>query len=73
MEIEYQNHSRRTKKAKEFWLRVARDYMSVEKGGGGLSAAQIVKKYTNPLTRKNYTRAHIYWILNRVSKGVRLL
>ena len=64
MEITYQKHSKRKKKAIEFWLKVAKEY------NDGLTAEVIAKKYTNPLTRRNYTRAHIYWILDRIGKGL---
>lgn len=64
MKIEYQGHTRRTKKAVEFWLSVAKDY------NDGMAPENIAMKYINPRTGKNYTREHIYWILSRVRKGI---
>lgn len=64
MRIEYQKHGKRKKQAVTFWLQVAEDY------NNGMTAEQIAKKYKNPLTSKNYTRAHIYWILARLNAGI---
>jgi len=64
MDIEYQGHSRRSKKAIELWLNVAKDY------NDGMAPEEIANKYVNPKTGKNYTREHIYWILARVRKGL---
>lgn len=63
MKIKYQGHSRRTERAKELWVKIATDY------NAGLSPEQIRKRYTNPNTNKPYTRAYIYWVLNRVKNS----
>jgi len=60
MEIKYQGHEQRKRKASDLWLRVGTDY------NGGMPAREIAKRYTNPKTGKHYTREHIYWILNKL-------
>ena len=60
MKIQYQNHEKRKKVAKDFWLRVVTDY------NGGMSAETIASRYRNPKTKKAYTRQHIYLILRKM-------
>jgi hypothetical protein len=59
--VQYQKHSNRKQRAREFWLQVAADY------NAGMSAATIAQRYANPDTGKKYTREHIYWILRKVA------
>jgi hypothetical protein len=61
MKVKYQRHKLRTERAKETWLKMAKDY------NDGISPDDIIKKYINPRTKKNYTRAHLYWVLKQVS------
>lgn len=60
MKIKYQGHTKRTNRAQAFWRQVVKDFNS------GRSAQFIAKYYVNPKTGKNYTRAHIYWILEKM-------
>jgi hypothetical protein len=60
MEMELHGHEKRLKKAKDFWLRVATDL------NAGMLPADIAKRYTNPITKKPYTREHIYWIIRQL-------
>lgn len=57
--IKYHRHTYRTQRAKAFWKQVAADY------NAGISATDIAARYINPATGKQYTREHIYWILNK--------
>jgi hypothetical protein len=59
MHIKYQNQEKREVRAEAFMRQVAKDYNS------GKTAQQIADFYMNPKTGKNYTRSHIYWILNK--------
>lgn len=63
MKVKYQGHEKRKNRAHAFWRQVVRDY------NGGKSAQAIASFYVNPKTGKQYTRAHIYWILQQM-KGV---
>lgn len=63
MDIKYQGHERRKRRAMDLWLRVATDF------NAGMPAKDIAKRYTNPKTGKTYTREHIYWILKKLSPG----
>lgn len=45
----------------DLWLRIATDY------NNGLPAKDIAKRYTNPVTKKHYTREHIYWVLKQLN------
>ena len=63
MKIKYQKHEKRHNRAFSFWRQVVKDY------NGGRSAQYIADYYVNPKTGKHYTRAHIYWILDKM-KGV---
>ena len=63
MKIKYQGHQKRTNRAQAFWRQVVKDF------NGGKSAQSIANFYVNPKTGKNYTRAHIYWILDKM-KGI---
>jgi hypothetical protein len=65
MKVIYQGHEKRKNRARAFWRQVLKDYNS------GKSAQTIANFYVNPKTGKNYTRAHIYWILDQM-KGVTL-
>jgi hypothetical protein len=60
MKVKYQNHEKRKNRAQAFWRQVLKDY------NGGKSAQAIANFYVNPKTGKNYTRAHIYWILEKM-------
>ena len=57
MKVKYQMHEKRKNRAQAFWRQVVKDY------NGGKSAQAIANFYVNPKTGRNYTRAHIYWIL----------
>ncbi len=46
----------------DLWLRMATDY------NGGMSAADIARRYTNPQTGKQYTREHVYLVLKKLQK-----
>lgn len=59
MKVEYQRHKKRTERAKQFWQLVVEKYKS------GKSAQQIASEHMNPLTGKNYTRQHMYYILKK--------
>lgn len=61
MQIQYQLHNKRQKKSTDLWLRIAADY------NRGISAKDIAKRYTNPMTKKHYTREHIYWVLKKLN------
>lgn len=63
MKVKYQRHEKRTNRAQAFWRQVVKDY------NGGKSAQAIADFYVNPKTGRNYTRAHIYWILQKM-KGI---
>lgn len=65
VKVKYQNHEKRTARATALWRQVVKEY------NGGKSAQQIANSYVNPKTGKNYTRAHIYWILQKM-KGIEL-
>lgn len=58
--IKYHQHDRRKVRANAFWRQVVKEYNS------GRSAQTIAYSYINAKTGKNYTRAHIYWILKRM-------
>lgn len=60
--IKYQKHDKRKTRAQAFWGQVVGEY------NGGKSAQDIASSYINPATGKNYTRAHIYWILQKMKK-----
>jgi len=62
VDIKYQKHDKRKNRAQAFWRQVTEEY------NGGKSAQDIVNSYINPSTGKNYTRAHIYWILQKMKK-----
>lgn len=64
MDIKYQGHGRRSKRAISFWLQVAQEY------NDGIPPEEIAEKHINPKTGKPYTREHIYWILKRVKEGI---
>lgn len=59
--VKYQRHNKRKNRAQAFWRQVVKEY------NGGRSAQTIADNYVNPSTGKNYTRAHIYWILKKMS------
>lgn len=63
MKIKYQRHEKRKNIAQALWRQVVKEYNS------GKSAQAIANSYFNPKTGKLYTRAHIYWILNKM-KGM---
>lgn len=58
--VKYQLHNKRKNRAQAFWRQVVKEY------NGGRSAQTIADSYVNPATGKNYTRAHIYWILKKM-------
>jgi hypothetical protein len=58
--IKYQMHNKRKNRAQAFWRQVVKEF------NGGRSAQVIADSYVNPSTGKNYTRAHIYWILKKM-------
>jgi hypothetical protein len=62
-EIKYHKHERRKQRAQAFWRQIVREYNS------GKSAQSIAEAYINPKTGKNYTRAHIYWILKKAANS----
>lgn len=62
MKVKYQRHEKRTNRAHAFWRQVLKDY------NGGKSAQLIADFYINPKTGKNYTRAHIYWVLSKIKE-----
>lgn len=62
MEIKYYRKDylqRRKTQAQEFWQEVVRLFNS------GKTAGDIAAMFKNPVTGKNYTREHIYWILKQ--------
>lgn len=61
MKIAYHKHNTRRKKSIDLWLRIATDY------NGGMTAKDIAKRYTNPITKKPYTREHVYWVLKQLA------
>lgn len=63
IDVIYQNHDRRKTRAKAFWNQVVTEYNS------GVSAQEIADKYINPATGKNYTRAHIFFILKKMRQS----
>ena len=50
------------RKTRKFWVKVVVDY------NNGMTAKEIAAKYINPRTGKNYSREHIYTIINEMSK-----
>lgn len=60
MEIKYQRHSKKSKKALSTWVKIAADF------NNGISASKIAPRYTNPETGKPYSRSHIYYILRKL-------
>ena len=60
VKVIYQNHNKRKNRAQAFWRQVVKEF------NGGRSAQTIADNYINPATGKNYTRAHIYWILKQM-------
>jgi hypothetical protein len=60
VKVKYQNHDKRKNRAQAFWRQVVKEY------NGGRAAQVIADSYVNPATGKNYTRAHIYWILSKM-------
>lgn len=64
MYIQYHRHTKRSKKALDLWLRIATDY------NNGIPAKDIARRYTNPITKKPYTREHIYWVLKQLSTPI---
>lgn len=62
MEITYQKHSNRKRQAIDLWLKMATDF------NAGIPAKAIAKRYTNPYTRKPYTRGYVYIILRKLAK-----
>lgn len=65
MKVKYQGHEKRKVRAQAFWRQVVKEY------NGGKTAQSIANNYINPKTGKNYTRAHIFWIL-KVMKPVQV-
>lgn len=59
-DVNYQGQAKRTKRAEIFWRQILDDYNS------GRSAQEIAEHYINPQTGNNYTRAHIYWVLDKM-------
>lgn len=59
-QVKYQKHEKRVERAKAFWRQVVKEYNK------GKSAQSIAESYINPATGKYYTRAHIYWILQKM-------
>lgn len=64
IKIKYHHHERRTVRAQALWRQMVKEY------NGGKSAQMIADSYVNPKTGKNYTRAHVYWVLKKMSKIV---
>lgn len=60
MEIKYQNHEQKTKRALATWVKIAEDF------NNGVPAAKIAPRYTNPTTGKAYSRSHVYYILRKL-------
>lgn len=60
MEITYQGHKKRSQRAHDLWLRIATDF------NAGMSAKDIASRYTNPITKRPYTREHIYLVLRKI-------
>ena len=62
MRITYRGNLTRTQKASSTWFQLANDYKN------GLPIKDIINKYINPQTGRQYSRAYIYWVLKRVQK-----
>lgn len=60
MEIKYQRHSQKSKKARSTWVRIAAEFNS------GIPASKIAPRFTNPETKKPYSRSHVYYILRKL-------
>src|SRR3990167_1957882 len=60
MQINWQGQSKRKKRAYLLWKQFVDEYNS------GKSAQEIADSYVNPKTGKNYTRAHVYWVLQQM-------
>ena len=60
MQINWQGQSKRKKRAYFLWKQFVDEYNS------GKSAQEIADSYVNPKTGKNYTRAHVYWVLQQM-------
>ena len=61
MQINYQGQSKRKDRSIIFWKQLVGEYNS------GKTVQEIADQYINPKTGKNYTRAHIYWVLKKMS------
>lgn len=44
----------------DLWMNVLADFNS------GMPRAKIAERYYNPVTKKPYTRAYIYWVIDRL-------
>jgi hypothetical protein len=62
IKIKYHKHAKRTQRAIDLSLRMAADF------NAGMSAKDIARRYTNPYTKKPYTREHVYLVLKRLQK-----
>jgi hypothetical protein len=62
IQINYQGHEKRTKKAQKLWQSILAEYNS------GVPAEKIRTRYINPKTGKHYSRSHIYWALRRLKE-----
>lgn len=41
------------------WLKMVNDF------NNDIPAKKIAQRYTNPITKKPYTREHVYWVLKK--------
>lgn len=62
MKIKYHKHKNRHARAESEWIKMAEAYNS------GEDIKSILARHINPITKKPYTRAHLYWVLKHVSK-----
>ena len=64
MQINWQGQSKRKQRAAIFWNQIATEY------NAGKSVQDISNMYINPKTGRSYTRAHIYWVLKKMSETI---
>ena len=55
-------HKYQTERAIPQWIKIAEDYNK------GIPVKDIAKKYTNPITKRQYSIPYIYWVLKRIQQ-----